>query len=426
MTKHSDVQQDNPGNQPGLPTPPPQGWLPAQRRDMILNLLLRDDVVRVPDLARMMSTTEITIRRDLDALSKAGLIRRVRGGALSLNSTEAAPEAEEKPIREGPGASVGGASTHSMLESNPDNDLYSVGSLMSVSSGAPAIGSGQTSRGTIGVVLPEPSFFWPAVTEHIRQIARDLYNMDIVARETSYEDYPETGILDELSKTDHLRGIIVAPSINPAIAEATWRWLADSPLPVTVLEREPPLWSDHFIDSVHTNHPVGVRKALLHFRDHGHTRIGLALGYTPTSGDIELGWRLMMQDREDTMEEAFLLTGREAYEADDVNDIADAIIRTGATAVLVHPDYLSIAVAQALQQRGKHVPQDVSLISIDGYTTPSTRPLTVLRSSEFDLAQSALRLLTKRMGDRTRQTEHVYTDPRLIDRGSVTRPHRES
>lgn len=169
-----------------------------------------------------------------------------------------------------------------------------------------------------------------------------------------------------------------------------------------------------------------MRKALLHFRDHGHTRIGLALGYTPTSGDIELGWRLMMQDREDTMEEAFLLTGREAYEADDVNDIADAIIRTGATAVLVHPDYLSIAVAQALQQRGKHVPQDVSLISIDGYTTPSTRPLTVLRSSEFDLAQSALRLLTKRMGDRTRQTEHVYIDPRLIDRGSVTRPRRES
>lgn len=426
MTKRDVQQQDDQTSQSDLPTPPSQGWLPAQRRDMILNLLLRDDVVRVPDLAEMMSTTDITIRRDLDALSKAGLIRRVRGGALSLNSADAAPDPEDPSRGKRTEATERRDPSRPMFEDRLNTDLYTADSLMpTISSGSSVMGVKKPSRGIIGVALPEPSFFWPAVTEHIRQIARDRYNMDVVARETSYEDYPETGILDELAKAEHLRGIIAAPSINQDIAKSTWKWLGNSSVPITVLEREPPLWSEYFIDSVHTNHPVGVRKGLLHFKKYGHTRIGLALGYTPTSNDIELGWHLMMQAQVG-VEEAFLLTRKEAYEANDVNDIADTILRTGATAVLVHPDYLSIAVAQALEQRGKHIPRDVSMISIDGYTTPSTRPLTVLRSSEFDLAQSALRLLVKRMSDSRRRTEHIYIDPQLIDRKSVTNTRQES
>lgn len=426
MKKHSKQHRDNLTNQSDVLKSPDLGWLPAQRRDKILNILLRNDVVKVTDLARMMSTTDITIRRDLDALSKAGLIRRVRGGALPLKSVDSITDTKSES---GQGKTevtgIQSPSRH-ILGNHQDNDLYTVGSSIPTDSpGAHFTGVNKPSQGIIGVMFPEPSFFWPAVTEHLRRIAWDRYNMNVLARETSYEDFPETDILNELSTTENLRGIIVAPSTNSGIAEATWKWLDNCSVPVTVLEREPPLWSGYFIDSVHTNHPVGVRKGLLHFKRHGHTRIGLALGYTPTSSDIELGWHLMMQ-AQDNIEEAFLLTRKEAYEVNDVNDIAEAILSTGATAVLVHPDYLSIAVAQALEQRGKHIPRDISMISIDGYTTPSTRPLTFLRSSEFDLAQSALRLLIKRMSDGKRRTEHVYIVPQLVNRKSVTYTGQES
>lgn len=410
-----------------IPSSSDQGWLPAQRRDLILSLLLRDDVVRVPDLAEMMSTTDITIRRDLDALSKAGLIRRVRGGALSLNSVDTIPDPDQpsknnsQQTTTSPGQNK--ESDQETTSSHSSDGAYQDTKSLPKSSMIQArLSSGQPTRGTLGVILPEPSFFWPAVTEHIRQIARDGFNMDVVSRETSYEDYPETGVLEELARINHLRGIIMAPSINPKIGGETWRWLGRSPVPVTVLEREPPVWSHYFIDSVHTNHPYGTRKGLLHFVDHGHTRIGLALGYTPTSGDIELGWHLMMQSAPD-LTETFVLTHKEAYIADDVNTIVDSILNTNTTAVLIHPDYLSIAVAQALEQRGRHIPQDVSMISVDGYTTPSTRPLTVLRSSELDLARSAVHLLIKRMSNPHRRTEHIYVDPILIDRGSVADAH---
>src|SRR5688572_22963223 len=40
--------------------------------------------VRVSDLARSLRVSEMTVRRDLDALAELGVVHRVRGGALAL------------------------------------------------------------------------------------------------------------------------------------------------------------------------------------------------------------------------------------------------------------------------------------------------------------------------------------------------------
>ena len=55
-------------------------YLPAERQDMILSLLTRQSVATVPELAKLLNTTEITVRRDLTVLSDAGLLKRIRGG----------------------------------------------------------------------------------------------------------------------------------------------------------------------------------------------------------------------------------------------------------------------------------------------------------------------------------------------------------
>ena len=85
------------------------------------------------------------------------------------------------------------------------------------------------------------------------------------------------------------------------------------------------------------------------------------------------------------------------YDMHGVKEIADTIVSSEVTAVLVHSDYLAIAISQALEQRGKHVPEDISIISIDGFATPSSRPLTVLRSSAEDLAEVCIRTLVNRI-----------------------------
>ncbi|AGL15979.1 DeoR/GlpR family DNA-binding transcription regulator [Actinoplanes sp. N902-109] len=53
------------------------------RHKAILDALHRDGRVEVPQLARLLDISPITIRRDLDQLAAAGALRRVRGGAVT-------------------------------------------------------------------------------------------------------------------------------------------------------------------------------------------------------------------------------------------------------------------------------------------------------------------------------------------------------
>ncbi|MDR5698255.1 DeoR/GlpR family DNA-binding transcription regulator [Agromyces aerolatus] len=57
----------------------------ASRRELALALVLERGFVRVADLAATFGVTPVTARADLDALERAGAIRRVHGGAVPLS-----------------------------------------------------------------------------------------------------------------------------------------------------------------------------------------------------------------------------------------------------------------------------------------------------------------------------------------------------
>ncbi|KAB8289722.1 substrate-binding domain-containing protein [Bifidobacterium avesanii] len=369
--------------------------LPAERQDMILSLLTRQSVVTVTELASLLNTTEITVRRDLTILANAGLLKRVRGGAMSLSGT----------------TTRAGSLAPSFAAPVPAPDGISDIPLPA------GIDDPNGAKPVIGVMLPEPSFFWPNVIESIRDTAGEL-GARVVSRESSYDKIDETEILDWIAKEPSLCGIILSPSGRPEIAERTWDWIAHSPVPVVVVERDQPVFGTCYVDSVRTNHHFGVRKAAVHFLQHGHTRIGAAFSDTPTSGVIENGWKHILNDS-DRIDCPFILDGIQPYDTSGVDGIVDKIIDTGVTAMLVHSDYLAIAIAQVLERRGKRVPDDVSLISIDGYATPSSRPLTVLRSNSKELGEICVRTLMQRIADPEAATRHIFVDPTLVDRGSV-------
>lgn len=65
---------------------------PEERHQLILNLLKSHNKVIATDLAMQLSTTEVTIRRDLRFLANEGLCKRIHGGALSLVPTTGTQE----------------------------------------------------------------------------------------------------------------------------------------------------------------------------------------------------------------------------------------------------------------------------------------------------------------------------------------------
>lgn len=87
---------------PGAPAPlRPMNELAPQRQARILDAVRRAGAVRVSDLTRLLGVSDMTIRRDLDALAGQGLIAKVHGGATALQgpSTEE-PGFEVKSVRE--------------------------------------------------------------------------------------------------------------------------------------------------------------------------------------------------------------------------------------------------------------------------------------------------------------------------------------
>lgn len=58
--------------------------LTEKRYELILELLDRKRSVTVPEIKEMLGVSESTIRRDLNALDKAGRLTKVFGGAMSL------------------------------------------------------------------------------------------------------------------------------------------------------------------------------------------------------------------------------------------------------------------------------------------------------------------------------------------------------
>jgi DeoR/GlpR family transcriptional regulator of sugar metabolism len=59
---------------------------PALRRAHILERIQRDGGVSVAELARDLTVSSITVHRDLEQLSKDGLVERVHGGARSMSA----------------------------------------------------------------------------------------------------------------------------------------------------------------------------------------------------------------------------------------------------------------------------------------------------------------------------------------------------
>lgn len=70
--------------------------LAAERRGAILRALQSGGAVRVADLAAELAVSEMTVRRDLDALDAQDLLRKVHGGAVARHNRGEEPRSADK------------------------------------------------------------------------------------------------------------------------------------------------------------------------------------------------------------------------------------------------------------------------------------------------------------------------------------------
>ncbi|MFH8475430.1 DeoR/GlpR family DNA-binding transcription regulator [Streptomyces sp. NPDC018000] len=128
-----------------------QNLLAEQRRALILDEVRRRGGVRVNELTRKLSVSDMTVRRDLDALARQGVIEKVHGGAV--------------PVVE--------ASTHepgfeakSALELTAKEDIARAAAAMAVPGSAIALSGGTTTYALAQQLLDVPDL--TVVTNSVR------------------------------------------------------------------------------------------------------------------------------------------------------------------------------------------------------------------------------------------------------------------
>ena len=183
---------------------------------------------------------------------------------------------------------------------------------------------------------------------------------------------------------------------------------------------------DHAYSSVSIRDEEEARKAVCHLIEHGHRRIAVLLD---DPADSSIG-QLRFQGYRKALEEAGLaynpalavITADYAMSA--AYEGVCALLDSGAefTALFAISDSLAIAAIKALTDHGRRVPEDCSVIAIDGleisdYIVPT---LTTLRQPAEEMARESVQMLTSII-EGTGTHRHKLVETELRKGGSVAR-----
>ncbi|GAA0583510.1 DeoR/GlpR family DNA-binding transcription regulator [Streptomyces crystallinus] len=128
-----------------------QNLLAEQRRALILDEVRRRGGVRVNELTRKLNVSDMTVRRDLDALARQGVIEKVHGGAV--------PVVEASTHEPGFEAKSG-------LELSAKEDIARAAAAMAVPGSAIALSGGTTTYALAHQLLDVPDL--TVVTNSVR------------------------------------------------------------------------------------------------------------------------------------------------------------------------------------------------------------------------------------------------------------------
>jgi DNA-binding LacI/PurR family transcriptional regulator len=356
-----------------------------QRRERIMDEVREHGSVNVSDVAVRLGVSELTIRRDINALAQQGLVTRVHGGATLRSSIE-------------PGLAPG------LAGHDPSVTKY-----------------------TIGMVVPSLDYYWPPIVNGARAQASQL-RARLMLRASTYDVRDNRRQTESLLNIPGMHGLIVAPDTSGDDGLEMLRWLDSLPIPVVLAERRIRSAAGvHGLESVVTDHAAGTAEAVRHLHAAGHERIGLLTqSEYPTGRYVRRGWHSALTSlglptdgvRVDGI--TFDAPGRER----EMDDVLEQCTRTGTTAVIVLPDPQAIALEQHCLDRGIRVPHDLAIVAYDDDVARFGDPaITAVRPPKQFVGREAVNLLIARLEASSYRPAHrVKLSPELQVRDSSMKP----
>ncbi|MFD5188786.1 substrate-binding domain-containing protein [Streptomyces sp. NPDC058357] len=376
------------------------------RRQRILSVVESRGAVKVSVLAAELDVSVVTVRRDVEELSRAGRLRRGHGVA--------------RPVRE----PVRTARMPAVRGEERAGDA-----------------------GAVALVVPERHSYLYETLHGARSVLEEsgIRIALHIAPPSAGAERP----LVERALADGARGLLIAPRWPGARSEERDHgWLADVGVPTVLMERRPrPGSALHALDSVCTDHWYGIHLAVGHLVSLGHRRIVLAArDDSPTARSIRAAFAEIAAARPEVEDWTVVLSSPEAVPGPGPDspvaaaavppsspadgraalDLAALLRERGATGAVLHGDVDALMLVQRLAESGVQVPRDCSVVAYDdGVAALGSPPLTAVAPPKAEIGRAAAELLLHRLSGAVgadgpvRRTELL---PTLEVRGSAQEP----
>lgn len=255
-----------------------------------------------------------------------------------------------------------------------------------------------------------------AIEERAHELGYDL----ILAHAHNQPEREEQALRRMLAR--RVDALFVAPTYRLATEAPVYRDLAERGIPVVLLGHRAP-FCQQFI-SVASDDLQGGYLAARHLLDLGHRRIAFFAGptFAPWSVERLEGYRRALREAGLRPDDRLVFqagrTIEEGVQATEqmLNEACDA------TAVLAASDLIAVGAATALLNRGRRIPEDVSIVG-HGNILLSTHfrvPLTTVRQPKFALGKAAADIIQRQL--RQQKVESRRLPVELIVRKSSAPP----
>jgi len=269
---------------------------------------------------------------------------------------------------------------------------------------------------TLGVVTFDTALFGPAST--LVGVERAAHAAGYFVSIVSLESLDRAAVVRAIER---LRGVGVdgIMVIAPHVAAAHALWDLPDDLPVVAVEAGP----DEGVPVVAVDQYRGARLATEHLLGLGHRVIGHLAGpadWLEAQHRIE-GWRDALADagavgsrplRGDWSPRSGYELGRELVET------------KGMTAIFVANDQMALGLLRLLNETGRDVPGDISVIGFDDIPEAEffTPPLTTVRQDFNEMGRRGLHVLLEEIAGGAHNADELRVTPELIVRKSAAPP----
>jgi len=268
---------------------------------------------------------------------------------------------------------------------------------------------------TVSVVVPDLGN--PAFHQILRGLSRAATQQGYhILVADSAEDVNEERVMavESRRRTDGL--ILCAPRMPQAELDALLPELA----PVVLINRESSLG----VPTIVADYRVALLELAEHLYGLGHRRFVYVAGVPSSSSNLSRLNAIGDFRREHSDVVVSEVPGGVGFAEGAA--AADAVLQTGATAVIAFNDLVAMGLLRALEERGAEVPADISVAGFDdipfaAYTSP---PLTTSSVPTDDLGAQAWQEMSSLLAGNSPR-HPVYFRPRLQIRASSAAPPAE-